>query len=144
MATSCLDRHIPDRCQYTNHGEHQYQSTYNNQNRSYNNNHNRNYRQTWENHSKRKYNNCGTKGHIAKYCTKTLFWCQCATQLHMIPRLADPNPDPAHPWSHQVQVVTTQPNHQPSTIHPTTTQYLHIQNSHPQPHQAARNGLNYW
>ena len=39
-ATSCLDRHIPDRCQYTNHGEHQYQSTYNNQNRSYNNNYN--------------------------------------------------------------------------------------------------------
>ena len=38
--TSRLDRHIPDRCQYTNHGEHQYQSTYNNQNRSYNNNYN--------------------------------------------------------------------------------------------------------
>ena len=58
----------------------------------------------------------------------------------MIPRLADPNPDPAHPCSHQAQVVTTQPNHQPSTIRPTTTQYLHIQHSHPQPHQAARNG----
>ena len=46
--TSHPDHHIPDRCQYTNHGEHQYQSTYNNQNRSYNNNHNQNYRQTWE------------------------------------------------------------------------------------------------
>ena len=30
MATSHLDHHVPDRCQYTNHGEHQYQSTYNN------------------------------------------------------------------------------------------------------------------
>ena len=40
MATSRLNRHIPDRCQYTNHGEHQYQSTYTNQNRSYNNNYN--------------------------------------------------------------------------------------------------------
>ena len=34
MATSRLDRHVSDRHQYTNHGEHQYQSTYNNQNRS--------------------------------------------------------------------------------------------------------------
>ena len=45
-ATSRPDHHIPDRCQYTNHGEHQYQSTYTKQNRSYNNNYNRNYRQT--------------------------------------------------------------------------------------------------
>ena len=37
-ATSHPDHHILDRCQYTNHGEHQYQSTYTNQNRSYNNN----------------------------------------------------------------------------------------------------------
>ena len=29
-ATSHPDRHIPDRCQYTNHGEHQYQSMYTN------------------------------------------------------------------------------------------------------------------
>ena len=46
MVTNCPDRHVPDRCQYTNHGEHQYHSTYNNQNRSYNNNYNLNYRQT--------------------------------------------------------------------------------------------------
>ena len=39
-ATSCPDCHIPDRCQYTNHREHQYQSMYTNQNRSYNNNYN--------------------------------------------------------------------------------------------------------
>ena len=39
-ATSHLDHHIPDRHQYTNHGEHQYQSTYTNQNRSYTNNYN--------------------------------------------------------------------------------------------------------
>ena len=35
MVTSHLDCHIPDRCQYTNLGEHQYQSMYTNQNRSY-------------------------------------------------------------------------------------------------------------
>ena len=38
--TSHLDHHIPDRCQFTNHGEHQYQSMYTNQNRSYTNNYN--------------------------------------------------------------------------------------------------------
>ena len=81
--TSRLDRHILDRCQYTNHREHQYQSTYTNQNRSHSNNYNRNYRHTWENHTDRTCNNCGTKGHIAKYCTKTSFWCQwCHTATH--------------------------------------------------------------
>ena len=40
MATSHLDHHIPDRHQYTNHGEHQYQSTYTTQNRSYTTNYN--------------------------------------------------------------------------------------------------------
>ena len=81
--TSCPDRHIPDRCQYTNHGEHQYQSMYASQNRSYTNNYNQNYRHTWENHTDRTCNNCGTKGHIAKYCTKTSFWCQwCHTATH--------------------------------------------------------------
>ena len=40
MVTSHPDCHIPDRCQYTNHREHQYQSTYTNQNRSYTNNYN--------------------------------------------------------------------------------------------------------
>ena len=39
-ATSRPDCHIPDRHQYTNHGERQYQSTYTNQNRSYTNNFN--------------------------------------------------------------------------------------------------------
>ena len=48
MATSHLDHPISDRHQYTNHGEHQYQSMYTNQNRSYNNNYNQNYKQTWE------------------------------------------------------------------------------------------------
>ena len=82
--TSRRDRHIPDRCQYTYHKEfHQYQSTYNNQNRSFNNNYNWNYRQTWENHTDRTCNNCGTKGHIAKHFTKTSFWCQwCHTATH--------------------------------------------------------------
>ena len=81
--TSHPDCHIPDRCQYTNHRGHQYQSTYTNQNRSYTNNYNRNYRHTWENNTDRTCNNCGTKGHIAKYCTKTSFWCQwCHTSTH--------------------------------------------------------------
>ena len=43
--TSCPDHQIPDRRQYTNHGEYQYQSTYTNQNRSFSNNYNQNYRQ---------------------------------------------------------------------------------------------------
>ena len=73
MVTSCLDRHIPDRCKYTNHREYQYQSTYTNQNRSYTNNYNQNCKHTWENHTDRTCNNCGTKGHITKYCTKTSF-----------------------------------------------------------------------
>ena len=82
MVTSHPDRHILDRCQYTNHGEHQYQSMYTNQNRYYTNNYNQNFRHTWENHSDRTCNNCGTKGHIAKYCTKTSFWYQwCHTAI---------------------------------------------------------------
>ena len=40
MVTSHPDCPIPDRCQYTNHREHQYQSMYTNQNRSYNSNYN--------------------------------------------------------------------------------------------------------
>ena len=127
--TSCPDCHVPDRHQYTNHGEHQYQSTYNNQNKSYNNNYNRNYRQTWENHTDRNQTDIGANG---------------AIHLCMIPRLADPNPDPAHPWSHPAHIVTTQLNHQISTIFQTTSQYLHTQHSHLQPHQVERNGLNYW
>ena len=39
-ATSHPDCPIPDRRQYTNHGEHQYHSMYTNQNRSYNSNYN--------------------------------------------------------------------------------------------------------
>ena len=39
-ATSCPDHHIPDRCQYTNQGEHKYSSMYTNQNRSYTDNYN--------------------------------------------------------------------------------------------------------
>ena len=61
MATSHPDCHIPERRQYRNHGEHQYQSMYTNQNRSYTNNYNQNYRHTRENHSDRTCNNCGTK-----------------------------------------------------------------------------------
>ena len=121
-ATSHPDHHIPDRCQYMNNGEHQYQSMYNNQNRSYNNNYNQNYRQTWENHTDRTCNNCGTKGHIAKYCTKTSFWCQwCHTATHDTqacrskPRSSTPMESPStgsyHPTQSPTQHNTS--NHQP-------------------------------
>ena len=36
LETTVTSHHIPDRHQYTNHREHQYQSMYTNQNRSYN------------------------------------------------------------------------------------------------------------
>ena len=142
--TSHPDHPIPDRCQYTNHGEHQCQSMYTNQNRSYSSNYNRNYRQTWENHTNKTCNNCGTKGHIAKYCTKTSLWCQwCHTATHDT-QACRSKPRSSPPWNHQARVVTTQPNHQPNTILQTTNQHLHIQHIHPQHHQAERNGLNYW
>ena len=126
--TSCQDCHIPDRCQYTNHGEHQYQSTYTNQNRSYTNNYNRNYRHTWENHTDRTCNNCGTKGHIAKYCTKTSFWCQwCHTATHDTqacrskPRSSTPMESPSagsyHPTQSPNQHNTS--SHQPVPAHTT-------------------------
>ena len=135
MVTSCLDHHVPDRCQYTNHGEHHYQSTYTNQNRSYTNNYNRNYKHTWENHTDRTCNNCGTKGHIAKYCTKTSFWCKwCHTATHDTqacrskPRSSTPMESPSagsyyptqSPNQHNtssnqpVPVHTTQPSPAPS------------------------------
>ena len=128
MVTNRPDCHIPARCQYTNHGEHQYQSMYTNQNRSYNNNYNRNYRQTWENHSDRTCNNCGTKGHIAKYCTKTSFWCQwCHTATHDTqacrskPRPSTPmeslSAGSYHPTQSPNQHNTS--NHQPVPAHTT-------------------------
>ena len=128
MATSCPDHHIPDRHQYTNHGEHQYQSMYANQNRSYNNNYNRNYRQTWENHTDRTCNNCGTKGHIAKYGTKTSLWCQwCCTATHDTQacrsktRSSTPMESPSagsyHPTQSPTQHNTS--NHQPVPVHTT-------------------------
>ena len=96
MATSCLDCHIPDRCQFTNHGEHQYQSTYTNQNRSYTNNYNRNYKHTWENHTDRTCNNCGTRDTSPNTAPKHHFGASGATQPHMIHKLADLNPGQAH------------------------------------------------
>ena len=37
----------------------------------------------WENQMDRTCNNCGNKGHIARYCTKTSLWCQwCHTATH--------------------------------------------------------------
>ena len=128
MAINRPDCHIPDRRQYTNHGEHQYQSMYTNQNRSYNNNFNRNYRQTWDNHTDRTCNNCSTKGHIAKYCTKISLWCQwCHTATHDTqacrskPRSSTPMESPSagsyHPTQSPTQHNTS--SHQPVPAHTT-------------------------
>ena len=135
VTNSRLECQIPDRHQYTNHGEHQYQSTYTNQNRSYTTNYNQNYKHTWENHTDRTCNSCGTKGHIAKYFTKTLFSCQwCHTATHDTqacrskPRSSTPmespsagsyyptqSPNQHNTSSHQpVPVHTTQPSPAPS------------------------------
>ena len=127
-ATIHLDRHVPDRCQCTHHIEHQYQSTYTDQNRSYTTNYNRNYKHTWENHTDRTCNNCGTKGHIAKYCTKTSFWCQwCHTATHDTqacrskPRSSTPMESPSagsyHPTQSPNQHNTS--SHQPVPAHTT-------------------------
>ena len=126
--TSHLDRHVPDRCQYTNHGEHQYQSMYTNQNRSYTTNYNQNYKHTWENHTDRTCNNCGTKGHIAKYCTKTSFWCQwCHTATHDTqacrskPRSSTPMESPSAGSYHPTQSLNQHntSSHQPVPVHTT-------------------------
>ena len=128
MATIRPNHHIPDRCQYTNYREHQYQSAYNNQNRSNNNNYNQNYRQTWGNHSDRTCNNCGTKGHIAKYCTKTSFWSQwchtathdtqaCRSKLRSSTPMESPSAGSYHPTQSPTQHNTS--NHQPVPAHTT-------------------------
>ena len=126
--TSHPDRHIPDRCHYTNHREHQYQSMCSNQNRPYNNNYNLNYRQTWENHSNRTCNNCGTNGHIAKYCTKTSFWYQwCHTATHETqacrskPRSSTPMESPSTGSYHPTQSLNQHniSNNQPVPAHTT-------------------------
>ena len=94
MATSRPDHHVPDRCQYMNNGEHQYQSTYNNQNRSYNNNYNQNYRQTWENHTDRTCNNCGIKGHMSCTCmAASVAMVICAHSPHPIEPLCRGSPE---------------------------------------------------
>ena len=126
--TSRPDRQIRDRCQYTNYEEHQYQSTYTNKNRSFSNNYNLNYRQAWENHTDRTCNNSGTKGHIAKYCTKTSLCCQrCCTATHDTqacrskPRSSTPMESQStgsyHPTQSQTQHNTS--NHQPVPAHTT-------------------------
>ena len=138
--TNCLDRHIPDRCQFTNHREHQYQSTYTNQNRSYNNNYNRNYKHTWENHTDRTCNNCGTKGHIAKYCTKTSILVPVVPHSYNTitqacrskPRSSTPMESPSAGSYHP------NPSHPNNITLQATNQCLCTQHSHPQPHQVAR------
>ena len=136
--TTVTNRHdhpVPDRSQFINHGEHQYQSTYTNQNRSYTNNYNQNNNRTWESHIDRTCNSCGTKGHIAKHCTKPSFWCQwCHTATHDTaacrskPRSSTPMESPSAGSYHPTQspnqhntsnypavpIHTTQPSPAPS------------------------------
>ena len=68
-----------------------------------------------ENHSDRTCNNCGTKGHIVKYCTKTSFWCQwCHTATHDTqacrskPRFSTPMESPSTGSYHPTQSPTQQ------------------------------------
>ena len=136
--------HVPDRCQITNHGEHQYQSTYTNQNRSYTNNYNQNYKHTWK-ITLIELQQLWYKGHIAKYCTKTSFWCQwchTATQPHMIHKLADQNPRSSTPMespSAGSYHPTQSPNQHNTSSHQPV---LYTQHNHLQLHQAVRNGPN--
>ena len=74
-----------NRCQFNNPNyPQQYQIMYTSlHHRSHNNSYNHNYNCTWESHTDRTCNSCGTKGHITKHCTKQTFWCQwCHTTTH--------------------------------------------------------------
>ena len=120
-AINCHECLIPERCRFTTDGEHQYQGTYTNQNRSFNNNNNRYYNRTWESHTDRTCNNCGRKGHIAKFCTKQKFWCQwCHTTTHDTaacrskPRSSTPMESPSAGSYHPTQ----SPNQHNSSSHP--------------------------
>ena len=126
--TNCLDCPVPNRCQFTNQGEHQYQSMYTNQNRSYTNNYNQNYNHTWESHTNRTCNICGTKGHIAKHCTKASFWYQwchttthdtaaCRSKLRSSTPMESPSAGSYHPTQSPNQHNTS--NHQAVPIHTT-------------------------
>ena len=141
-ATNRLDCPAPDRHQFTNHGKHQYQSTYTNQNRFYTNSYNRNYNCTWESHTDRTCNSCGTKGHIAKHCTKPSFWCQwCHTATHDTqvcrskPRSSTPMESPSAGSYHPTQ----SPNQHNTSNHPAVPIHTH---NHLQLHQVMRNGQN--
>ena len=110
------------------------QSTYTNQNRSYTNNNNRYYNRTWESHTDRTCNNCGIKGHIAKYCTKQNFWCQwCHTATHdtaacrLKPRSSTPMESPSAGSYHPTQ----SPNQHNTSGHPAVP--MHITQPSPAP-----------
>ena len=130
METTVTNRHdcpVPDRCQFTNNSKHQHQSTYTNQNRSYTNNNNRYYNRKWESHTDRTCNNCGLKGHIAKYCTKQNFWCQwCHTATHDTaacrskPRSSTPMESPSAGSYHPTQ----SPNQHNTSGHPAVPMHI--------------------
>ena len=71
------------------------------------------------------------------------FGASGATLPHMIQQLADPNPGQAHLWNHQVQIVTTPPNHPTSTTLQTILQSPSTPHNHLQLRQAMRNWQNY-
>ena len=136
-ATSCHDHPDPDRCQSTNPNKPlQYQSMYTSQHhRSYNNSYHHNYNHTWESHTKRTCNSCGTKGHIAKHCTKQTLWCQwyhtathdtaaCRSKPRSSTPMESPSAGSYHPTQSPnqhntssqppAQIHTTQPSPAPS------------------------------
>ena len=140
MATSCLDRHVPDRRQYTImestsirvHTPIKIDPTLTTTTG------------TISIHGKtiltEPANIVVPRDTLPNTAPKHHFGASGATQPH---KLADLNLGQAHRWSHQAQVATTQPNHPTSIILQATNQYLYTQHSHLQPHQVARNGQNY-
>ena len=113
----------PNRCQFTTTNEpQQYQSTYTSQNkRSSIHSYNCNFHCTWQSHTDRNCNSCGTKGHIAKHCTKQTFWCQwCHTTTHdtaacrFKPRSSTPMESPSAGSYHPTQ----SPNQHNTSSHP--------------------------
>ena len=138
--TTVTNCHDPDICWFTNPNEpQQYQSTYTSQHhRSYSNSYNRKYNCTWESHTERTCNSCGTKGHIAKHCTKHAFWCHTATHdtaaCRSKPRLSTAMESPSAGSYHPTQSLN---QHNTSSQPPAP---IHTTHNLPQLHQAMRNG----
>ena len=91
---------------------------------------------TWENHTDRTCDNCGTKGHIAKHCTKMAFWCQLChyvthdTQAYISePRSSTPMESQSTGSYHPTQ----SPNQQNTSNHPALDPAVPIHTTQPSP-----------